>query len=71
MSEPHTPSEGAPSADAVEEHVKQAGEELNLGSGNEEPDPATADNPPADLKAGDAKREKEPSPGTAASAGVD
>lgn len=71
MSEPHTPAEGAPSADTVKEHVKQFGEETNLGAGNEEPDPATAENPPADLRSGDEKREKEPSPGTAASSGVD
>jgi hypothetical protein len=57
MSEPHTPAGGSPSADAVKEHVKQAGEETNLGAGNEEPDPATADAPPSDLKKGDSKRD--------------
>jgi hypothetical protein len=45
MSEPRTPAGGAPPAETVEEHVKQTGEEKNLGAGNEEPDPATADAP--------------------------
>lgn len=56
MSEPHTPAGGAPPADAVEEHVKQSGEETNLGAGNKEPDPVTADAPPSELKEGDIKR---------------
>ena len=56
MSEPHTPSEGAPTADEVKAHVQQMGEETNLGAGNEEPDPATAEDPPSDLEAGDTKR---------------
>jgi hypothetical protein len=56
MSEPHTPAGGAPPADAVEEHVKQFGEETNLGAGNEEPDPATADAPPSELMEGGVKR---------------
>lgn len=58
MSEPHTPAGGAPPADAVQEQVKKTGQETNLGAGNTEPDPATAENPPDDLKAGDKKREK-------------
>ncbi|HEY3896808.1 MAG TPA: hypothetical protein VGL88_15765 [Pseudonocardiaceae bacterium] len=33
-------------------------EEKNLGAGNTEPDPATAANPPNEVKAGDKKREK-------------
>lgn len=70
MSEPHTPPGGAPSADAVKDHVKKAGEETNLGAGNEEPDPATAENPPAEVKAGDKKREKGGAPDTEAEAGV-
>ncbi len=57
MPEPHTPSGGAPPAEAVKEHVKKFGEETNLGAGNQEPDPATAEAPPADLGAGDEKRE--------------
>lgn len=57
MTEPRTPAGGAPPPDAVKEHVKKFGEEANLGAGNKEPDPATAVNPPDDLKAGDKKRE--------------
>lgn len=56
MSEPRTPGEGAPSPDAVKEHVKKFGEKTNLGAGNTEPDPATAEAPPDELKAGDKKR---------------
>lgn len=56
MSEPHTPPGGAPPADAVEEHVNQTGEEKNLGAGDEEPDPATAEAPPEETHAGDKKR---------------
>ncbi len=70
MSEPHTPAGGAPPADAVKEHVKKVGEETNLGAGNKEPDPATAENPPEDLKAGDKKRDKEGAPDTEAEAGI-
>ena len=56
MSEPRTPAEGAPPAETVKEHVKQTGEDKNLGAGDEEPDPATADAPPSDIGAGDEKR---------------
>jgi len=71
MSEPHTPDEGAPSADAVKEHVKKFGKETNLGAGNTEPDPATAENPPSDIGAGDKKRAKsESEPESATEAGV-
>lgn len=70
MSEPHTPREGAPPADEVKEHVKQFGESTNLGAGNEEPDPATAENPPDEIRAGDKKREKEGAPATSAEAGT-
>lgn len=37
-------------------------EQTNLGAGNQEPDPATADNPPEDLQAGDKARDKTESP---------
>lgn len=57
MSEPHTPPGGAPSAEEVQDSVQRSQEDLNLGAGNEEPDPATAEDPPADLRAGDAKRD--------------
>jgi hypothetical protein len=71
MSEPHTPAEGAPSAEEVAEHVSQVDEETNLGAGNQEPDPATAENPPSDISAGDEKRDKtESGPESATEAGV-
>lgn len=46
------------------------GKGTNSGAGNEEPDPATAETPPADLKAGDKKRETAGAPDTAAEAGA-
>jgi hypothetical protein len=70
MSEPRTPAGGAPPADAVAEHVEQVDKATNLGAGDEEPDPATAENPPNQVGAGDEKREKEGAPDTAAEAGV-
>ncbi len=42
----------------------------NLGADNEEPDPATDENPPNQPKAGDAKRKKGGAPDTEAEAGV-
>lgn len=33
-------------------------EQTNLGAGNLEPDPATAENPPSDIKAGDKARDQ-------------
>ena len=33
-------------------------EQTNLGAGNQEPDPATAENPPQDVKAGAKKRDQ-------------
>lgn len=57
MSEPRTPAEGAPPADEVSEHVEQTGKQANLGVGNKEPDPATAENPPSDTHAGAEKRD--------------
>ncbi|MGQ0779408.1 MAG: hypothetical protein ACT4NY_34165 [Pseudonocardiales bacterium] len=56
MSEIETPPGGAPSAEDVQEHVDERQEELKLGAGDQESDPATAEDPPADLKAGDDKR---------------
>ncbi len=70
MSEPHTPAAGAPAADDVKEHVKQAGDQTNLGAGNKEPDPATAENPPSDTSAGDKKRSTGKGPESASEAGV-
>ncbi|MFZ0121395.1 MAG: hypothetical protein WAN20_15985 [Pseudonocardiaceae bacterium] len=47
---------GSPSAEELKGRVNKLGKEANLGVGDEEPDPATAENPPSDLKAGDEKR---------------
>ena len=46
----------APSAEELKKRFEKVGEESNLGAGEQEPDPATADNPPSDLQAGDEKR---------------
>jgi hypothetical protein len=46
------------------------GQGTDSGAGNQEPDPATAETPPADLKAGDKKRDEEGAPDTEAEAGV-
>ena len=37
-------------------------DQTNFGAGNQEPDPATAENPPSDISAGDQKRDPEGSP---------
>jgi hypothetical protein len=58
VSESPAPAEGTPSAEEVAERVSQVGEETNLGAGNQEPDPATAENPPSDISAGEEKRDK-------------
>jgi hypothetical protein len=46
----------APSAEELKESFEKIGEESDLGAGNKEPDPATAEQPPGDLAAGDEKR---------------
>jgi hypothetical protein len=46
----------APSAEELKQRFDKIGEESNLGAGENEPDPVTADNPPSDIKAGDEKR---------------
>lgn len=70
MPEPHTPATGAPPADDVKENVQQVDETANLGAGDEEPDPATGENPPQDLKAGDKAREKTGAAETQVEAGI-
>jgi hypothetical protein len=51
------PSTGnAPSAEELQERVDAMGEKLNLGAGAQEPDPATAENPPTERKEGDKSR---------------
>lgn len=55
----HQPSsEGAPSADVLKERVDEMGRDLDLGEGNDEPDPATADNPPRAGGHGNREREQ-------------
>jgi hypothetical protein len=49
-------SENAPSADELKDRVKTLDEQQNLGAGDEEPDPATAENPPSEIRAGDKER---------------
>lgn len=49
-------AEGGPSAETVAERMNEQGEQANLGAANDQPDPATQDNPPKDNPAGDAAR---------------
>jgi hypothetical protein len=52
-----SPSSGAaPSAEELKERVEAQAEEQNLGVGEEEPDPATAEEPPKEVSAGDEER---------------
>jgi len=52
-----SPSSGnAPSADELKERVDKLGEQADLGAGNKEPDPATEEQPPSEVGAGDKKR---------------
>ena len=44
------------------ERVGAMNEQTNLGAGNQEPDPATAENPPSDIAAGDKIRDTAESP---------
>jgi hypothetical protein len=48
-------------ADELKERVGAMSGQTNLGVGNQEPDPATAENPPRDIRAGDHAREPEDS----------
>jgi hypothetical protein len=58
MSESQSSSENAPSAEELKTRVDKLGEQTNLGAGNLEPDPATAESPPDEIKAGDKEREQ-------------
>jgi len=52
-----SPSSGAaPSAEELKERVETQAEGQDLGAGEEEPDPATAEQPPQEVRAGDEKR---------------
>jgi hypothetical protein len=54
----HVPSTGeAPSAETLKERVGKLHEEQDLGAGNQEPDPATAENPPSQGQQGDRERD--------------
>jgi hypothetical protein len=46
----------APSAEELKNRFDELGDKSNLGAGDKEPDPATAENPPSDMREGDAKR---------------
>ncbi|MCA1674700.1 MAG: hypothetical protein LC799_21740 [Actinobacteria bacterium] len=46
-----------PSAEVLQERVDKLDEKTDLGAGNEEPDPATAQNPPAQRREGDSERD--------------
>lgn len=56
MTEDQPSSGSAPSAEELKDRVDTLGEESNLGAGEQEPDPVTADAPPSDIRAGDEKR---------------
>jgi hypothetical protein len=56
MSESQPSSGNAPSAEELKARVDEVGKQANLGSGNQEPDPATAESPPSEIKAGDKER---------------
>ncbi len=56
MSERRPSSEDAPSAEELKDRVDTIGAETDLGAGNQEPDPATAETPPNEVRAGDKAR---------------
>lgn len=60
MSQPSSET-APPSAEVEKERVGKLQEQMNLGAGNQEPDPATAEDPPRDISAGDKARETEES----------
>jgi hypothetical protein len=56
MTEPGTPAGAAPTAETLKDRVDELGENSDLGVGDEEPDPVTAEAPPSDLSKGDEQR---------------
>lgn len=56
MSEKQPSSGNAPSAEELKERVDTIGAQTDSGAGNQEADPATAADPPSDIRAGDKKR---------------
>ena len=49
-------TEETPSAEVLKDRIDTLHEQTNLGAGNDEPDPATAEDPPSNLKEGDKER---------------
>lgn len=56
MTEDQPSTGNAPPAEELKERVDKIGAESNLGVGDQEPDPATSESPPSDVRAGDEKR---------------
>lgn len=46
----------APSAEELKERMDKLGAQEDSGAGQSEPDPASAENPPSEVRAGDQKR---------------
>ncbi|MFY9809632.1 MAG: hypothetical protein WCC38_08325 [Pseudonocardiaceae bacterium] len=46
----------APSAEELKERMDKLGAQEDSGAGQSEPDPASAENPPNEVRAGDQKR---------------
>lgn len=51
-------AEETPSAEVLQDRVDELHRKTNLGAGNEEPDPATAENPPRESRQGDRERKQ-------------
>jgi hypothetical protein len=58
MSESQPSSGNAPSAEELKARTDKLGEQADLGAGDQEADPATAESPPSEIKAGDEVREQ-------------
>lgn len=56
MSETQPSTGNAPSADELKRRLDEMGEQANLGSGEDEPDPATSETPPKDRQEGSKER---------------
>lgn len=46
----------APSAEELKQRFDELGEKSDLGAGEQEPDPATGETPPSEIRPGDEKR---------------
>jgi hypothetical protein len=49
-------SQEQPSAEELKDRIDKGVGQANLGAGDQEPDPATEENPPAERREGDKKR---------------